>query len=191
MLPSCDHVDTKQHSCGAGHCCLMATERGILTATGAAHAPAAGIDTDAAFADFDTMVEGWLNDEDRQPRRKARAAPRDAGVAGAAEAHVPRTVCARCHSLTHNGCAQSPCIKKLGGPLRLVTCACAGSTASADWQAVPMLHEAFAAWMALVLHGGIMGLSHRASGAFACSLLLQLDGDTGQLKHHCDHDVRY
>ena len=51
------------------------------------------------------MVEGWLDDEDRAPRREARAPPHDdARAAAEAEARALHMVCARCHSLTHNGC---------------------------------------------------------------------------------------
>ena len=60
--------------------------------------------TDASFAGVDAMVERWLDDDGARPQRASRASPRDARAAAAdAAAGAPRTVCARCHSLTHNG----------------------------------------------------------------------------------------
>ena len=77
---------------------------------------APGPDLDAAFAAFDDMVEGWLDDDEGRPSRGARARPRVGDAArgvDAAESRPPRVVCARCHSLTHNGCARGLIISKL------------------------------------------------------------------------------
>lgn len=116
--------------------CDSQTTMALVTAEDAARAPAAGIDADAAFADFDAMVEGWLDDEDRQPRRKSRgAAPRAADPMADAGAGSPRTVCARCHSLTHNGCVHSVRIRTSCNSPPSVVCACAGANAASDWHA--------------------------------------------------------
>jgi len=134
----------------------------VVTAEDAAHAPPAGIDADAAFADFDAMVEGWLDDEDRHPRRKSRAAPRDADPAADAEARAPRTVCARCHSLTHNGCVQSLWILALSEPPSSIVYTCAGADAAFEGRPNLILRTTFPApRIALSLPRVNMGLARK------------------------------
>ena len=113
------------------------------------------------------MVEGWLDDEDRRPRRGARASPpRDTGAAAAAETRAPRTVCARCHSLTHNGCVRSPCVDTLGASLWLVVCTCLIHKRSFGWASLPSVHRTFTARMALLCLVPIWSLSKRQQRLF-------------------------